>query len=473
MSLTSTARFSTRRYMKAMRRQYRHDRKCRFAGSGHRELSSNGRPKIADDDETKDEKKGIDRELVKRMSILTSSQLVLNLGFAQMVPVIPLFAAQMGGHLGATGVGMVLSAPALANVLFNIPIGRLCDTIGRKPLMIAGTAMTAAGTSLTGLMGSLVTVIPCRLMVGGGSACSMTASSAYMADLSDRAPEHRAKIMGINQAVIGSMWVLGPALGGWLAEQYGYQNSFLIAGMGAALCSLGYTQLPETLDRSKRPDVGRTSSRQPGESVVTAWWRDVKPIMLDGNQQGLIALACVFPLRFACFSTAVALHASAVSGAGPKELGLMFTALALSQGIGMPIGSWLADKAKGAKKALIVPAGLISSFAFSLSAVATTQTHFLAIMAVQGMCGAVMQPSVGAFTAEITPSHLRGQAMSLQRQAASILALVTPISMGLLVDATSCEMTIGVASMLTASCSAVYAYRASSSTRVEGQTKGA
>ena len=45
----------------------------------------------------------------------------------------------------------------------------------------------------------------------------------------------------------GSVWIIGPAVGGWLATNYGYTNSFVIAGVGAALCSLGYTQLPETL----------------------------------------------------------------------------------------------------------------------------------------------------------------------------------------------------------------------------------
>ena len=31
-----------------------------------------------------------------------------------------------------------------------------------------------------------------------------------------QAPQHRAKIMGINQAVAGSVWIIGPAIGGAL-----------------------------------------------------------------------------------------------------------------------------------------------------------------------------------------------------------------------------------------------------------------
>merc|ERR1719387_1674288 len=107
-----------------------------------------------------------------------------------MVPVMPLFAATMGAHLGATGIGVVISAPSLATVLLTVPMGRLCDKLGRKPLMYCGTAMTAAGTLATGFTGSLWTLILCRLLVGAGSCSSMTGSSTYMADLTDRAPQH-------------------------------------------------------------------------------------------------------------------------------------------------------------------------------------------------------------------------------------------------------------------------------------------
>ena len=71
--------------------------------------------------------------------------------------------------------------------------------------MWAGTAMTACGTIATGFSGSLMTMLPCRLLVGAGSASSMTGSSAYLADLSDRAPQHRGKIMGINSMVAGEL----------------------------------------------------------------------------------------------------------------------------------------------------------------------------------------------------------------------------------------------------------------------------
>jgi len=282
----------------------------------------------------------------QHIAILTGSQLMLNLGFSQMVPVIPLFAAQMGGHLGATGIGLVISAPSLATLLLNVPLGRLCDKVGRKPLMWMGAGLTAIGTCATGFSGSLATVLPCRLLVGAGSASSLTGSSAYLADLSDQAPQHRAKIMGIVGMVAGSVWIVGPAVGGWLAEEYGYQNSFIIAGLGAALCSLGYTQLPETLAVKKEAEVEPGTAKRTWKEEFVAWKGEMAPILASRNQQALIAFALVPAFRWSCFASVVALHATQTIDAGPKEIGLMFSTLALSQGIGMPLGSYLADDSK-------------------------------------------------------------------------------------------------------------------------------
>ena len=66
-----------------------------------------------------------EKTLTKTVAILTGSQFINNLGFGCVIPVLPLFAADMG--LGASGVGLILSTSALSRVLLNIPMGRMAD----------------------------------------------------------------------------------------------------------------------------------------------------------------------------------------------------------------------------------------------------------------------------------------------------------------------------------------------------------
>lgn len=165
-----------------------------------------------------------DPYLRRNVSVLVGSQTLLNIGVSQVVPVLPIFAQEMG--LGATGIGVLIAAPAVARLALNIPLGKLCDTVGRKPLMRYGTLVTATGCVGTGAaMGAgLPFVLGFRMLVGAGSAASMTGSGAMMADLTDRAPQHRAKIMGFQTMVLSGVWVVGPVLGGLLCEAWGPQN---------------------------------------------------------------------------------------------------------------------------------------------------------------------------------------------------------------------------------------------------------
>lgn len=281
------------------------------------------------------------------VAILTGSQVILNLGMGFMVPVLPLFAREMGGHLGATGVGLIIAAPSITRLLCNLPFGMLADKIGRKPLMWIGTGLTAVGTMATGFVGSLGSMLWWRLLIGVGNAASMTGSSAYMQDLSDKAPEHRGKILGFQQATIGSVWIFGPAMGGFLAEAYGFQNAFIIAGVGSALCSLGYRQLPETLKLRSEPTtegmgkIGSTNDTETAEEGLLPrlgvseatltkhffeWRRNAAELCRDPNQQALIALSLASPMRGACYMTVLPLHLADTLAAGPADIGMVSSA---------------------------------------------------------------------------------------------------------------------------------------------------
>ena len=119
-------------------------------------------------------------------------------------------------------------------------------------LHTAITSVSMIGHAAASSIGSLLSW---RLLLGVGNSSSWSGSSAYMQDLSDKAPDHRGTILGFQQATIGSVWIVGPAIGGFCAEAWGLQNSFIIAGVGSALCSLGYRHLPETLKLGQKdPD---------------------------------------------------------------------------------------------------------------------------------------------------------------------------------------------------------------------------
>jgi len=406
--------------------------------------------------------------LIRQISLLVGSQLMLNIGVSQVVPVLPLFASEMG--LGASGVGLLVALPSAASTISSIPLGRAVDTIGRVPLMRIGTLTTALGSIGTGLLmskGLGMVALP-RLLVGAGSSASMVGSAAYMADITDAVPRFRARIMGLQAMVLGSAWVVGPLVGGTLAENYGAQNSFFVCGVSIALCSLGYSFLPETLPKKKLMGDAAVRKDVTLKEHGRMWWRDAKPLLQSPDQQALIALTASNAITGGVFMSVVTLHANNVWDAGPSGLGTAFGALALISILATPIGSTLADSlpsTQSKKNYLVVPALLTSHLAFGTLALATGFETFMASLVCSHLMSSLAGPAVQSYTAEVTPIAVRGQAMSLARTAGGLCSVCSPIALGVWADLMSCESAIVVAAGLNTGCAIFFAVRAGQSSK--------
>ena len=79
----------------------------------------------------------------RRVAGICVTTALLMAGHSCVAPVLPMFAEEFGAS--AAQVGATLSAFALARLVLNVPFGSLADSIGRKPLMVAGPLITAAG----------------------------------------------------------------------------------------------------------------------------------------------------------------------------------------------------------------------------------------------------------------------------------------------------------------------------------------
>jgi MFS family permease len=188
--------------------------------------------------------------LLRAVGIMAASQFIVTAAFGVVIPILPQFASDIG--LGTLGVGAIVSAPSGVRVLLNLKMGVWADRFGRRPLMVLGTLASAVAGFGTAFATSFATMMPFRFLAGLGSSASMVGSSAFMADLTQHTPRHRAKLLGFQQTISGLSFVAGPAIGGILAEAYGARTAFYLVGVSAGLCSIGYSFLPETVKHPER-----------------------------------------------------------------------------------------------------------------------------------------------------------------------------------------------------------------------------
>ncbi len=137
------------------------------------------------------------------------------LGLFMILPVFSLYAERLE-HVTPLLVGVAISIYGLTQALLQIPFGMLSDRIGRKPVIIFGLLIFAAGSIVAALADSIQGVILGRALQGSGAIAA--AIMALAADLTRE--EHRTKMMAIIGMSIGLSFVValisGPVLNAWI-----------------------------------------------------------------------------------------------------------------------------------------------------------------------------------------------------------------------------------------------------------------
>ena len=149
----------------------------------------------------------------------------------------------------AFGFGIAFSALMIGRLLFQAPLGRLSDRIGRKPIILAGLILMAPATILLGESTSLLMLGLLRVFQGLAAACIAAPAFAVVADLSKAGGEGRQ--MSIITVGFTFGLALGPLIAGVLAIAF-FELPFLTGG---ALALIGVwivaTYMPETLENAE------------------------------------------------------------------------------------------------------------------------------------------------------------------------------------------------------------------------------
>ena len=138
------------------------------------------------------------------------------LGFSLILPLLPFYAETFGAT--PFQIGLLVAAYAAAQLVGAPLLGRLSDRFGRRPVLLISLIGTFIGFLILGFANSLWMLFASRLLDGftGGN---ISVAQAYITDITDE--NDRAKGLGFWGAAVGVGFIIGPALGGFLAQFLG------------------------------------------------------------------------------------------------------------------------------------------------------------------------------------------------------------------------------------------------------------
>ncbi|MBO1581525.1 MFS transporter [Bacillus sp. XF8] len=245
--------------------------------------------------------------------ILLSNIFIAFLGIGLIIPVMPSFMNIM--QLSGKTMGYLVAVFAVAQLLMSPLTGRWVDRYGRKKIIIIGLFLFGTSELIFGL-GRDVWVLYISRMLGGISAAFiMPGVTAYVADITS--VQERPKAMGYLSAAISTGFIIGPGIGGFIAE-YGIRVPFFFAAAIAFIaCVSSIFILKEPLTAEQLAEISANTKQ-------TNFMSDLKKSL---NPVYFIAFVIVFVLAFglSAYETVFSLFSDHKFGFTPKDIASIIT----------------------------------------------------------------------------------------------------------------------------------------------------
>jgi DHA1 family tetracycline resistance protein-like MFS transporter len=235
------------------------------------------------------------------------------LGAAMLIPVLPYIVRLY--NTDALTVGLLSVIYSAAQFAAAPILGWLSDRSGRRPVLLLSVLGSAIGYYIFGLGGALWVLFLSRL-IDGVSGGNISTAQAYIADVTP--PRSRARNFALMGAVFGLGFIVGPAIGGALAQFSVTLPAFAAGTLSLLSLIFGYFLLPESLPKAKRASAPFT-------------WSAVNPIRAISDMAklpslGVLLLATfVFNFVYGGMATNFSVYTIETFGAQPLENAAVFT----------------------------------------------------------------------------------------------------------------------------------------------------
>ena len=341
----------------------------------------------------------------------------LNLvGFGLIVPLLPFFAESLDAS--AWQVTLMFSAYSLGQFFAEPFWGRLSDRIGRKPVLVATTALNVAGYLMLAFAPNIWAAIAIRLFTGLGAG-NISTIQGYVADVTP--PERRAGRMGLIGGAFGLGFIVGPAIGG-LLTRYGFEAPIFAAAAMSGLSCLGVALfLVESRARSA-----------PGTP---------RPRFLAGLHEAranpvisrVLLVTVVYMAAFSGMEATFGLWAQARHGWGPQEVGLAFMIVGVVSAIAQAGVTGRLARRFGEARVLTFGMLLFGSSLF-VQTLLPSGALVPVVMAFGAFGMALAMPNISALISRSAPPDRQGALLGLNMAAGSLARMAGPIVAGFTFD---------------------------------------
>ena len=354
--------------------------------------------------------------LSNTLKLFMAAMVLANIGGSMYGSLLPLYLKNLNANVLQVGLFFTLSN--IIPLVLQILGGWISDSLGRLRSIAMGSiagVMSYVGVILAPtwqwvLLGEGLGAIT-RSLVG-------PSFSAFIAEQSSE--ENRARVFGITESIFMLVVVIGPPLGGWLADEYGFRLMLICAGLLYTVAAIIRIGMARTAARGAEanPETLSLSSLKEKLGAMTSL------LLAGGLMTWILITDGVRDIAYTMSFTLESLYLEEVGGLAMREIGFLASIFGVFNMVTTIPAGKLAD-VKGERVA-IAGGFLLDAIGIIIFLNVNTFWGYAVAWGIFGVGVGMMSPAYQSLTSKAVPEKLRGTAFGLLHSSLGLFSLPAP-----------------------------------------------
>ncbi|QQC94634.1 multidrug efflux MFS transporter NorA [Mammaliicoccus sciuri] len=347
-----------------------------------------------------------------KLNVLYFNIFLMFLGISIVIPVLPTILHDL--DLNGSDLGMLVAVFAMFQMIASPFGGRFADKFGKKIIIIIGLLLFSISEFIFAMGNSFSILLVSRVLGGISAAFVMPGVNGMIGDLSTS--ENRAKNFSYMSAVINTGFIVGPGVGGFLAE-ISHRMPFYFAGVLGIIALLFSVFLLKEASDDDTNETARPKVKEPFPYKLF-----VVPIII----------MLILSYGLASTETMFSLYTAEKVGFEPKDISIAITGGAI---VGVIFQLFLFEKLVGkigeiklTLFSLIYSVLILGAFVYA--------SHYITVMLVSFVIFIgfdLIRPSMTNYFSKLAGNN-QGTAGGLNSAATSVGNLIGPLVAGAAFD---------------------------------------
>jgi MFS family permease len=352
--------------------------------------------------------------------IIVAVRFVDGIGGTLLFPFFALYITQKF-NVGMTQAGIMLGMSSLFGLVGSMFGGALTDKFGRKQLILFGLVFSAISTLAFGLVNDISVMYPLIIVVGLLSNVSHPAHEAMIADILPE--EKRQEGFGILRVVANYSWIIGPTIGGFLANI----NFFYLFVIDSIISCVVAIIIARTI-----PETKPTPHAHEENQSLLQTFSGYRFVLRDSAFLSFIFANIIMLIVYQQMYGSLSVYLRDNHGINPQGYGFLMSTSAVTV---ILFQFWLTRNIKHRPPFLLMAFGTIFyAIGFVLFGFFTTFVLFALNIVIITIGEMIVVPTSQALVAGFAPADMRGRYMAIAGLSWAIPSTLGPGLAGYIMD---------------------------------------